>query len=78
MKSKTYIILIVVLIFLALLFLIKNYNENIIGDSGGESLELENLKVCCEYLDENGETKSCSILNDPRYDCEKLCSSRCS
>jgi len=71
MKTRTYVILIVALIFISLLILVKNYNENIIGAAEGDNINLEDLKVCCEYVNEEGETKTCSIRN--RYDCS-LCS----
>ena len=79
MKIKTYLIIIVILIIISLLILVKNYNENIVGEKGTDAIELnkDDMKICCEYTDEQGETKTCTILNDPRYDCKKLCSSRC-
>lgn len=77
MKTKTYIILIVILVIVSLLILIKNYNENIVGEGKIDTIELykEDMKECCKYIDEDGKEKTCSVLL--KYSCD-LCASRCS
>jgi len=76
MKIRTYILLIIILIIISLLILVKNYNENIVGDDTTDSftLEKEDLKFCCEYINDDGGKKTCSVLK--KYSCD-LCTTRC-
>jgi hypothetical protein len=45
-----------------------------IGDPGTVNIDLTDLKVCCVYLDENGNAKNCMVLE--KYPCS-YCSNKC-
>jgi len=77
MENKTLIILAVLLIVISSLLLLKNFNSSVVASETTEQLELNlsNLKVCCNYIDEQGKDRSC-ILQE-RFDCS-LCGEKCS
>jgi len=72
-ERSVIVALIIVLLLLALGIFIKNSNESIVAGDNTEQIVLNNLKICCSYF-ENGEEKTCSILE--KYDCS-LCSVKC-
>jgi len=76
MKKSTIITLIIVLVIFSALLLITNYNKQIVASESQENLEinLSDFKVCCSYLDEAGNEKSCVIKE--RFDCS-ICKEKC-
>ena len=76
MKIGYWVLLIILVLVIAAMFFYKNYKEDAVVGYDFEELELDknDLKECCEYY-ENGELKTCSILE--RFDCS-LCASKCS
>ncbi|MBS3107986.1 hypothetical protein J4468_03660 [Candidatus Woesearchaeota archaeon] len=60
------------ILILILIFVLSGCNkENTIS---GNSLELNDLKECCKFIDENGELKSCLLREN--YSCD-LCKQFC-
>jgi len=71
------IVIAIILIISASLLLVTNFRKAVIGAQVNENIvmNLSELKVCCTYLDEQGDEKSCIIKE--RFNCS-LCESRCS
>lgn len=71
------IALVVVLLAASATLLINNFNDQVIAGEVNDPIILErnNLKVCCTYLDESGQEKTCAIQE--RFDCS-VCEPKCS
>jgi hypothetical protein len=76
MKPKHLLFISIVLLVTSSIILFSNYNDTVKATKTTQlSIDRNELKECCVYLDQNNEEKTCSIIKE--YSCD-VCKPKCS